>query len=405
MWRGGFRFQNPPGSCRLLFALFLPEEQMRTLSDIVKREIEDRGGISFRRFVELSLFHPRLGYYSSGRAAIGKGGDFYTAPSVHRSFGETLSRFADASRELLGEERLGILEFGASNAGLALDVLDALRRDRPDVYGGTDYAMVETSVPAVGEARRRLAEHGGRVRWVDDVRKIGPGGFRGVVIANEFLDSLPFHRLRHDGGGMKEVFLGTRGGEFEEILADIEDGDAREFSERYFGEYAEGEEAEARPLSAAWLGEVGSVLDKGFVLVVDYGFLAPELYSRGKRRGTFRCFYRHELCDDPYTRPGEQDITADVNFSELIRAGNALGLDVVRYATQGQFLADWGILDILEKYGAPENQADRLAVKTLIMPEFMGSRFKALVLAKGFSKEELSEFYTDAPIRITPKAL
>ena len=389
----------------MLFALFLSEEQMRTLSDIVKREIEDRGGISFRRFVELSLFHPRFGYYSSGRAAIGKGGDFYTAPSVHRSFGETLSRFAAASRELLGEERLRILEFGASGGGLALDILEALRRDCPDVYGGIDYAMVETSSPAVGEARRRLEEHGGRVRWVDDVREIGPGGFRGVVVANEFLDSLPFHRLRHDGEGMKEVFLGTRGGELEEILADIEDGDVREFSERYFGEYAEGEEAEARPLSAAWLGEVGSVLDKGFVLVVDYGFLAPELYSRGRRKGTFRCFYRHELCDDPYARPGEQDITADVNFSELIRAGNALGLDVVRYATQGQFLADWGILDILEKYGGPENQADRLAVKTLIMPEFMGSRFKALVLAKGFSKEELSEFYADAPIRITPKAL
>ena len=378
---------------------------MRTLSDIVKKEIEDRGRISFRRFVELSLFHPRFGYYSSGRAAIGKSGDFYTAPSVHRSFGETLSRFAVASREFLGDERLGILEFGASGGRLALDMLEALRRDRPDVYGKTDYAMVETSSPAVGEARERLGEHGGRVRWVDGVGEIGPGGFRGVVIANEFLDSLPFHRLRHDGEEMKEVFLGTRGGEFEEILADIEDGDVREFSERYFGEYGEGEEAEARTLAAAWLGEVESVLDRGFVLVVDYGFLAPELYSRGRRKGTFRCFYRHGLCEDPYVRPGEQDITADVNFSELVRAGNALELDVVRYATQGQFLADWGILDILEKYGGPENQADRLAIKTLIMPEFMGSRFKALVLAKGFSKEELSESYADAPIRITPKAL
>lgn len=389
----------------MLFALSLSEEKMRTLSDIVKKEIEERGGISFRRFVELSLFHPRFGYYSSGRAAIGKSGDFYTAPSVHGSFGETLLRFAVASREFLGEERLGILEFGASGGRLALDMLEALRRDCPDVYGKTDYAMVETSSPAVGEARERLGEHAGRVRWMDDVREIGPGGFRGVVVANEFLDSLPFHRLRHDGGEMKEVFLGTRGGEFEEILADIEDGDVQEFSERYFGEYGEGEEAEARPLAAAWLGEVESVLDRGFVLVVDYGFLAPELYSRGRRKGTFRCFYRHELCDDPYARPGEQDITADVNFSELVRAGNALGLDVVRYATQGQFLADWGILDILEKCGGPENQADRLAVKTLIMPEFMGNRFKALVLAKGFSKEELSGFYTDAPIRITPKAL
>ena len=389
----------------MLFALSLSEEKMRTLSDIVKKEIENRGGISFRRFVELSLFHPRHGYYSSGKALIGKRGDFYTAPSVHRSFGEVVSRFAADAHGFLGEERLGILEFGASGGRLALDILEALRRDRPDVYAKTDYAMVEVSPSAVGEARGRLGEHGGRIRWMDDVREIEPGGFRGVVVANEFLDSLPFHRLRHDGEGMKEVFLGTRGGEFEEMLLDIEDGDVREFSERYFGEYGEGEEAEARPLAAQWLGEVESVLGKGFVLVIDYGFLAPELYSRGRRKGTFRCFYRHELCDDPYARIGEQDITADVSFSELVRVGNTLGLDVVRYATQGQFLADWGILDILEKYGEPQNQADRLAIKTLLMPEFMGSRFKVLLQAKGFSEEELSGFYADAPIRITPKAL
>lgn len=378
---------------------------MPTLSDIVKKEIEDRGPISFRRFVELSLFHPRRGYYSSGKVAIGKSGDFYTAPSVHPSFGEILSRFAVAARGLLGGEKLEILEFGAAGGRLALDVLEALRRDRPDAYGKTSYAMIETSPSAAGRAGKRLEGHRNRVRWMDDVGEMEPGGFSGVVIANEFLDSLPFHRLRHDGAGMKEVFLTTTGGRFEEVLLDIEDAQVREFSERYFGQYRRGEEAEARPLSGGWLAEVERALGRGFVLVIDYGFLAPELYSRGRRKGTFRCFYRHELSDDPYARMGEQDITADVNFSELARVGDLLGLHTVRYATQGQFLADWGILDVLEKYGGPESEADRLAVKTLIMPEFMGSRFKALVLAKGFSEKELSEFYTDAPIRITPKAL
>lgn len=378
---------------------------MPTLSDIVKKEIEDRGPVSFRRFVELSLFHPHRGYYSSGKAAIGKSGDFYTAPSVHPSFGEILSRFAVSAHELLGGEKLGILEFGAAGGRLARDILEALRRDRPDAYGKTDYVMSETSPSAVGEAKSTLEGHGGRLRWIDDVGEIETGGFDGVVIANEFLDSLPFHRLRHDGAGMKEVFLATTGGRFEEVLLDIEDEKVREFSERYFGQYRRGEEAEARLLSGGWLGEVERALGRGFVLVIDYGFLAPELYSQGRRKGTFRCFYRHELSDDPYARMGEQDITADVNFSELARVGDFLDLHTVRYATQGQFLVDWGILDLLEKYGGPESEADRLAVKTLIMPEFMGSRFKVLVLAKGFSEKELSEFYTDAPIRITPKAL
>lgn len=373
---------------------------MRTLLEIIKEEIRESGPVSFRRFVELSLFHPEHGYYSSGKAKIGKKGDFYTAPSVHRSFGETISRFLAEASLLLEGESFTVVEFGASGGQLALDILEALSRNHPGLYSKTDYMMSEASPAAVLAAKERLKGHRGKVRWIDGLREIGKGGFRGVVIANEFLDSLPFHRLKSDGGEIQEVFLSLRDGKVEEILRDPEAEGIYDFSKRYLDGYAQGEEAEACLLAGKWLAEVGRALQKGFVLCIDYGSLAPELYSPGRRKGTFRCFYRHELSSDPYTRVGEQDITADVNFSELIRVGDVLGLTAVEYTTQGQFLVDWGILEIFKTYDKPQNQGDRLAAKTLFMPEFMGRKFKVLLQSKGLSPEELSRLDKDRPLRI-----
>ena len=374
---------------------------MHALLEIVKEEIRKYGPISFRRFVELSLFHPEHGYYSSGKARIGKKGDFYTAPSVHRSFGETVSRFLAEASLLVEGESFTVVEFGASGGQLALDILEALSRNHPGLYSRTDYVMIEASPAAVLAAEERLKGHRGRVRWINDLREIGKGGFRGVAVANEFLDSLPFHRLRADREEIREIFLSLRNGEIEEVLRDPEAEGIYDFSERYLEGYAQDEEAEACLLSGKWLAEVARALQKGFVLCIDYGSLAPELYSIGRRKGTFRCFYRHELTSDPYVRVGEQDITADVNFSELMRIGDTLGLATVKYTTQGQFLVDWGILEIFKTYDKPRNQSDRLAAKTLFMPEFMGRKFKVLLQSKGFSPEELAGLCKDQPFRIT----
>ena len=373
---------------------------MPTLLEIIKEEIRGSGPISFSRFVELSLFHPELGYYSSGKARIGKKGDFYTAPSVHRSFGETISRFLAEVSLLLEGESFTVVEFGASGGQLALDVLEALSRNHPGLYSKTDYVMSELSPAAVLAAKEKLKGHRGRVRWIDDLQEIRKGGFCGVVVANEFLDSLPFHRLKSDGGDILEVFLSLRNGEIEEILRDSETEGIYDFSKRYLEGYAQGEEAEACLLAGKWLAGVGRALQKGFVLSIDYGFLASELYLPERRKGTFRCFYRHGLSSDPYTRVGEQDITADVNFSELMRIGDALGLTAVEYTTQGQFLVDWGILEIFKTYDKPQNQGDRLAAKTLFMPEFMGRKFKVLIQSKGFSLGELKHLNKYRPFRI-----
>ena len=225
---------------------------MRTLLNVIKDEIREFGPISFRRFVELSLFHPQHGYYSSGKARIGRKGDFYTAPSVHRSFGETISRFFAEASLLLEGERFTVVEFGASDGQLALDILGALRKNRPELYARTDYVISEISPLASRAAKEVLKEHRERVRWTNGLGEIEKEGFFGVVLANEFLDSLPFHRLKSDGGKVREVFLSLGDGEIEEILRDPETEGLCEFSSRYMGGYTQGEEAEACLLAGEW---------------------------------------------------------------------------------------------------------------------------------------------------------
>ena len=130
---------------------------MLTLLEIIKEEIRKSGPISFRRFVELSLFHPEHGYYSSGKAKIGKKGDFYTAPSVHRSFGETISRLLVKASLLLESGKFTVVEFGASNGQLAFDILEVLRKNHPDLYSRTDYVISEISPVARGMAKKNSA--------------------------------------------------------------------------------------------------------------------------------------------------------------------------------------------------------------------------------------------------------
>ena len=372
------------------------------LAETITREIRDRGSISFCRFVELSLFHPQYGYYSSGKAEIGKKGDFYTAPAVHSSFGETLSHFTASAANLLGEKTFKIVEFGASGGQMAFDILQSLQRNYPELYEKTCYIMVEISPAAVHTGKQRLKPYKEKTKWVKDVRDLPAESFSGVIIANEFLDSLPFHRLRSDGSEIKEVFLllNDEGG-IEETLCGLQSPELRGFCDRYLNFCEKGREAEACLLAGNWIGDVAETLRRGFILNVDYGGLASELYVPEKITGTSRCFFEHHVSSDFYSKVGEQDITADVNFSELMRTGAAAGLSTVKYTTQGQFLVDWGILDIFSRYHSPKDQGDRLAVKTLFMPEFMGSKFKVLLQSKGFSSEEIEGFYKDGPFRIT----
>ena len=314
--------------------------------------IRHRGSISFRDYMEDVLYHPQFGYYTSSQFRIGREGDFYTSSDLDPIFGKLLSRYLEKLSEDFDE--FTVLELGAGKGILARDVL-ANHQFR--------YKILERSV-AMKAHQQRLLENFD-VEWIDDF----PARFSGFVFSNEFFDALPVHRFVGRGGGVKEIFVSE---DFKEI--ELEPSVAVNFS------LEEGQIADINFEAPSWIRRIGKSLKRGFHVAIDYGYLRDEFFAQP--RGTLMCYWRHQAHENPYVHVGEQDITAHVNFSELIDAGADCGLEFVSLSSQKDFLVNLGILDEMQQLAYTGDAASMqrlLRMKNLIVPDRMGSRFKVLV--------------------------
>jgi SAM-dependent MidA family methyltransferase len=328
----------------------------------IAEEIRRSGGwISFARYMELALHEPGIGYYASGARQFGAEGDFVTAPELGRLFARTLAR------QLRRLPFQSILELGAGSGALAAALLD----EAP-----FDYRILETSPGLEQRQRARLGE---RATWLRSL----PGGYRGIVIANEVADAVPVHAVAWRAAGICERGVAL-------------DGARLAWSERP----AQGEllaqarrlappvpyESEIGLVAQAWIRGLAEALDEGVVFVIDYGFPRAEYYHPQRAAGTLMCHHRHTAHADVFRRPGLEDITAHVDFSALAEAAREAGLEVLGYATQAQFLVNCGITDVLGEANA-ENALHYapLAAEAnrLLSPAEMGELFKVLALGRG----------------------
>ena len=320
----------------------------------IVEEIAAAGGwISFERYMQLALHEPGVGYYASGARKFGAAGDFVTAPELGSLFGRTLAR------QLRGFER--IVELGAGTGALA----DVLTRELD-----CEYCVLETSAELRARQRERLGE---RVRHIDRL----PERLRGALIANEVVDAMPVHMVHWSAHGILE-----RG--VDATLA---------WSDRpAVGELLATAERIAVPapyvseiglLARAWMRTLAQSLEHGAIFVIDYGFPAREYYHPQRASGTLMCHYQHRAHADPFARPGEEDITAHVDFSALAGAARAGGADVLGYTSQAQFLVNCGITDVLAQANAEHalHYAPIAAeAQKLLSPAEMGELFKVLAV-------------------------
>ena len=329
----------------------------------LRDEIRRGGGwISFARYMELVLYEPGLGYYAGRARKFGAEGDFVTAPELGSLFGRTLARQLKA----LG---CPVLEFGAGSGALAEALLG---------QGELDYSILETSADL---RERQQARLGHRAKWLDRL----PERIRGVVLANEVLDALPVHAVAWRPEGIME-----RGVAFSSRLCWEERPAQGELLEeartiRVPLPY----ESEIGLLARAWMRELARRLDEGAILVFDYGFPRREYYHPQRATGTLMCHYRHQAHGDPFAHPGEEDVTAHVDFSALAEAAAAGGLDVLGYATQAQFLVNCGITEVLGEANLDNalHYAPLAAeAQKLLSPAEMGELFKVLAVGKGLSR-------------------
>ena len=359
-----------------------------SLRQRIEQEIRRRGPIPFSRYMEFCLYDPAEGYYSRKREKFGKAGDFYTSSDVHAVVGRRLARQFDERWRALGSpERLTVVEFGPGRGLFARDVLDWSAKTFPDLLSALRYVLVESSATL----RERLAEtlkthvQSGKAVIVAELGDIGREP--AVVFANEFFDALPVEVITSKGS----LRVATAAGRFVEQFAPLSAAES-DYLDRFSVHPDDSERVEAPLAAQEWMERIGRAVPRGFVIAIDYGYTREEQLA-GRHRGTLMTYRQHTASDDPYAAPGEQDITAHVNFTALHAAGEAAGLDFLALLTQSQFLIGIGeqtqFADAFVDCRSPQEQAKvALQLKHLVTPAGMGETFHVLVMSKGVAREK-----------------
>lgn len=354
-----------------------------SLSEIIIQRIKTNGPISFCEFMEMALYFPESGYYNSSEKKIGKTGDFYTSPVLSALFGKMIGKQLEEMWYLLERKPFTIVEFGAGTGALCYDILEHLKAN-PAMYNELRYCIIEKSTTLRERQKSLLRE---KVSWYNSIDEISE--INGCILSNEVLDNFAVHKVIMKEKLM-EIFVDYDNG-FKEILRPASDELQNYFYEQNIvlpKDYC----TEVNLQAIQWLKEIASALNAGFVLTIDYGFAAGNLYSSKRSEGTLVCYSNHGVNNLPYDHIGGQDITAHVNFSALNIWGEKSGLKCTGFTTQDHFLRSLGLVNYLRKLEM-ENKDEKnkeliFQINKLLMD--MGNKFKILIQHKGIKTKVLT---------------
>ncbi len=357
------------------------------------RRIREQGPITFAEYMEACLYDPEHGYYTREDQRPGR--DYFTSADIKPLFGRLLARQFERMWAALGRpEPFWLVEAGAGTGALAKVILDFAARALPEFYASLRYIAVDRS-PARRKAQETLLEplaRGGRFSAYGSLPEEISAG---CIFSNELLDALPVHRVVREGGELKELYVAVEDGGFTEHPSSLSSPRIADYFARQNIELRDEQQAEVCLAACDWIRHAGERLGRGFVLTVDYGREAGELYNELHMRGTLLAYQAHRASEDFFRAPGQQDLTAHVNFTALDVWGREAGLLRTGLATQSNFLlalARKSEFADLEMDGATqaENSRQRLLLKTLINPEGMGETFQVLIQHKGIDAPALA---------------
>lgn len=365
------------------------------LIEKILSEIAQKGPISFAYFMELALYDVPHGYYMTKTAEpdrhssdrIGWGGDFYTAPELSPILAKTFVRQILAIDAQLGHpSSFTFMEIGAGNGTFAADFLEECRAIASDFFHRLSYHIVERSPLLQSRQAARLREVVGdwgksHLSWTSSVEDVDADSVTGVVFSNELVDALPVHRVRMANQRLCEICVAYRDGRFVECLDHRSSPKLVEYSETHQVVLNEGQTSEFHLAAEAWMKHVARLLHRGVVVTVDYGHTHSDYYRSDRKDGTFLCYYRHAISTDPYSRVGEQDMTAHVNFSALARVGTTSGMDLIGLTTMANWLIGLGVEELVRDQD--QESEDVRALAHLLRPHGMGTTFKVLAQRKG----------------------
>lgn len=354
---------------------------------LIADEIARVSPITFHRFMELALYDPEVGYYARAASGPGLTADYVTSPELHGAFGTLLTRQIDELWRFLNHpEPFWFIEGGPGTGRLAAVILSVADAAYPDLARSLRVALIERCPRLAALQNERLAPWKDRINWLDAAPStwscLGPG----CIIANELLDAFPVHRLVGTTAGIRERMVGIDAGRFVEVEGPLSDPALAEQVSHGGGCLPPGSLGEVSLAAAAWVAAAAELVDRGYLLLIDYGEPADTLYGPNQPLGTLRSYGSQALLEDPLALPGQRDLTAHVDLSAVTRAGLEASLALVGSTHQASFLDRLGLPGLIARVdqqveGRPAQHAHRRALESLRDPNGLGN-LAVLLFAK-----------------------
>jgi SAM-dependent MidA family methyltransferase len=365
------------------------ETRNLALIEFIRAEVRTHGPVSFAWFMEQALYHPEHGYYSSGRAEIGRRGDYFTNVSVGPLFGRLLAaQFAEIWERLGKIDNFVIVEQGAHHGEFARDVLEAVRERSPEFFEALRYQVVEPFPVLQDRQSETVAEFGDKVRWQKSLDHVEP--FSGIHVSNELLDSMPVHLICSRGpvarvtarvsySHWQEKYVALDGDQFAFVDQPVVDPKLQVRVEG-LPVRPSGYETEINLAALDWIHNLAAKISRGYVLAIDYGFPRDEFYAPHRSAGTLQVRSQHQNLNSPFEQIGHADITAHVDWTSVAEHAESLGLHVRGFTDQHHFIT--GIISDSQEFSEVAAAKTKRALQTLLHPEMLGRAFQVLALGK-----------------------
>ena len=359
----------------------------RTLEDRLRARIRSEGPITFYEWMKAALYDEHDGYYSTGKIRQGRTGDYRTAPETSPLFAATLARyFSKLHTDLKWPRAWTLFEAGAGNGELAHGILTQLRTKYPEIFAVTRYVLDEINPAARAQAAERLLEFSDRIsfqRLSEIAEPLSPG----IIFSNELIDAFPVHRIRVSGGKLRELCVGLHEEGFTWVECDV-DTRVEDYVRRSGIEPANGQIVEVNLKADEFISRAANSLARGYLITIDYGAHRKELWREPQRRmGTLRAFSRHHLVEDVLAKPGQQDLTTTIDWTQVEEAGKRAGLQAIRFQRLDEFLSSEGLLSLIaDLTTTTPDPVDFIRLTTsareLVLPTGLAASFQILVQEK-----------------------
>jgi SAM-dependent MidA family methyltransferase len=379
---------------RFCYQSSFASKHLNTIINTIKQEIAIHGVLPFCRFMQLALYHPNLGYYETRQTTIGKNGDFFTSVSVGNLFGTLLGRQFCDWLSPLPTSHVQIIEAGAHEGRLAVDILAYLSTCKELANKKIDYCILDPSPQRQAWQKKVISSFGYEVKWLESWDQCETQTVDGIIFSNELLDAFPSHRIRWDASLkawfewgvaiVDEKLTWARMAHTRDTAAAMIEEENRacgfELSKEFLAALPDGFSVDLCPDARQWWSQAARKLRRGYLMAIDYGLEVEQFYEPQRAHGTLRGYRNHQIQPDVLANPGEQDITTTVNFTAIKRAGEKEGLQTVAYQSQSRFLTSI-LANHAEEFEPAFSKNPVLAsqFKTLIHPDHLGRAFQVSV--------------------------